>query len=130
MSMYLDGDVLEETRVPSGGSKNTSNGCCSPGLMPILVGLLQTYLQSASGHIEEMRVKRRDTEQWMAYRHLPEHIKERISRHDQYRWQETQGVDEEGLLINLPKDLRRDIKRHLCLSLLMRVLPIPLIIIY
>jgi len=58
----------------------------------------------------------------MSYRLLPEHIKQRILRHDQYRWQETQGVDEEGLLINLPKDLRRDIKRHLCLSLLLRVL--------
>ena len=87
-----------------------------------LVELLQTYLQSASGHIEEMRVKRRDMQQWMAHRLLPEHIKERILRHDQYKWQETQGVDEEDLLINLPKDLRRDVKRHLCLSLLMRVL--------
>ena len=86
------------------------------------IELLQTYLQSAYGYIEEMRVIRRDTEQWMAYRLLPENIKQRILRHDQYRWQETQGVDEEGLLINLPKDLRRDIKRHLCLSLLMRVL--------
>ena len=86
-----------------------------------LVELLQTYLQSASGHIEEMRLKRRDMQQWMAHRLLPEHIKERILRHDQYKWQETQGVDEEDLLTNLPKDLRRDVKRHLCLSLLMRV---------
>ncbi|KAJ1278823.1 hypothetical protein BS78_04G108400 [Paspalum vaginatum] len=90
-------------------------------LFALLIGNVQTYLQSASGHIEEMRVKRRDTEQWMAHRLLPECIKERILRHDQYRWQETQGVDEEGLLTNLPRDLRRDIKRHLCLSLLMRV---------
>jgi cyclic nucleotide gated channel len=72
--------------------------------------------------IEEMRVKRRDTEQWMAHRLLPENLKERIMRHEQYRWQETRGVDEEGLLTNLPKDLRREIKRHLCLSLLMKVL--------
>ena len=68
-----------------------------------------------------MRVKRRDTEQWMAHRLLPENLKGRILRHEQYRWQETRGVDEEGLLMNLPKDLRREIKRHLCLSLLMRV---------
>jgi hypothetical protein len=71
--------------------------------------------------IEEMRVKRRDTEQWMAHRLLPENLKERILRHEQYRWQETRGVDEEGLLMNLPKDLRREIKRHLCLSLLKKV---------
>jgi len=87
-----------------------------------MVGELQTYLQSASVRIEEMRMKRRDTEQWMAHRLLPENLKERIMRHEQYRWQETRGVDEEGLLANLPKDLRREIKRHLCLSLLMKVL--------
>jgi cyclic nucleotide gated channel, plant len=58
----------------------------------------------------------------MAHRLLPEYLKERILRHEQYRWQEMQGVDEQSLLVNLPKDLRREIKRHLCLSLLMRVL--------
>lgn len=85
------------------------------------IGELQTYLQSASTRIEEMRMKRRDTEQWMAHRLLPENLKDRIIRHEQYRWQETRGVDEEGILTNLPKDLRREIKRHLCLSLLMKV---------
>ncbi|KAL6889015.1 hypothetical protein ACP4OV_010041 [Aristida adscensionis] len=90
-------------------------------LFALLIGNVQTYLQSASVRIEEMRVKRRDTEQWMAHRLLPETLKERIMRHEQYRWQETRGVDEEGLLANLPKDLRREIKRHLCLSLLMKV---------
>ncbi|CAN6231090.1 unnamed protein product [Urochloa humidicola] len=90
-------------------------------LFALLIGNVQTYLQSASGHIQEMTVKRRDTQQWMAHRLIPEEIKERILRHDQFKWQETQGVDEEDLLINLPKDLRRDVKRHLCLSLLMRV---------
>ncbi|CAD6339388.1 unnamed protein product [Miscanthus lutarioriparius] len=90
-------------------------------LFALLIGNVQTYLQSASLRIEEMRVKSRDTDQWMSYRHLPENLKERIRRYEQYRWQETSGVDEEQLLMNLPKDLRRDIKRHLCLSLLMRV---------
>jgi len=68
-----------------------------------------------------MRVKRRDAEQWMSHRLLPESLRERIRRYEQYRWQETRGVDEESLLSNLPKDIRRDIKRHLCLALLMRV---------
>ncbi|KAL6876340.1 hypothetical protein ACP4OV_012912 [Aristida adscensionis] len=90
-------------------------------LFALLIGNVQTYLQSASLRIEEMRVKSRDTDQWMSYRLLPENLKERIRRYEQYRWQETSGVDEELLLMNLPKDLRRDIKRHLCLSLLMRV---------
>lgn len=68
-----------------------------------------------------MRVKRRDAEQWMSHRLLPESLRERIRRYEQYTWQETRGVDEQNLLSNLPKDLRRDIKRHLCLALLRRV---------
>ena len=71
--------------------------------------------------IEEWRVKRRDAEQWMSHRMLPENLRERIRRYEQYRWQETRGVEEEHLVRNLPKDLRRDIKRHLCLALLTRV---------
>lgn len=90
-------------------------------LFSLLIGNMQTYLQSTTVRVEEMRVKRRDSEQWMAHRLLPESLRDRIRRHEQYRWQETRGVDEESLLRNLPKDLRRDIKRHLCLALLMRV---------
>ncbi|XP_017973510.1 PREDICTED: cyclic nucleotide-gated ion channel 1 [Theobroma cacao] len=90
-------------------------------LFSFLIGNMQTYLQSTTTRLEEMRVKRRDAEQWMSHRLLPENLRERIRRYEQYRWQETRGVDEENLLRNLPKDLRRDIKRHLCLALLMRV---------
>lgn len=68
-----------------------------------------------------MRVKRRDAEQWMSHRMLPENLRARIRRHEQYQWQETRGVEEESLIRNLPKDLRRDIKRHLCWTLLTRV---------
>ena len=66
-------------------------------------------------------MKRRDAEQWMSHRLLPESLRERIRRYEQYKWQETRGVDEDNLIRDLPKDLRRDIKRHLCLALLMRV---------
>ncbi|PON50117.1 Voltage dependent potassium channel [Parasponia andersonii] len=90
-------------------------------LFSFLIGNMQTYLQSTTTRLEEMRVKRRDAEQWMSHRLLPESLRERIRRYEQYRWQETRGVDEENLICNLPKDLRRDIKRHLCLALLMRV---------
>ncbi|XP_022158033.1 cyclic nucleotide-gated ion channel 1 [Momordica charantia] len=90
-------------------------------LFSFLIGNMQTYLQSTTTRLEEMRVRRRDAEQWMSHRLLPESLRERIRRYEQYKWQETRGVDEENLVRNLPKDLRRDIKRHLCLSLLMRV---------
>ncbi|XP_065868302.1 cyclic nucleotide-gated ion channel 1 [Euphorbia lathyris] len=90
-------------------------------LFSFLIGNMQTYLQSTTTRLEEMRVKRRDAEQWMSHRLLPENLRERIRRYEQYKWQETRGVDEEKLVHNLPRDIRRDIKRHLCLALLMRV---------
>ncbi|MQM03513.1 hypothetical protein Taro_036293 [Colocasia esculenta] len=90
-------------------------------LFALLIGNMQTYLQSLTIRLEEMRVKRRDSEQWMHHRLLPQDLRERVRRYDQYKWLETRGVDEESLVQNLPKDLRRDIKRHLCLALVRRV---------
>ncbi|XP_051124211.1 putative cyclic nucleotide-gated ion channel 8 [Andrographis paniculata] len=96
---------------------------CISGLLlfALLIGNMQTYLQSLSVRLEEMRVKRRDSEQWMHHRVLPPELRERVRRYDQYKWLETRGVDEESLVQSLPKDLRRDIKRHLCLNLVRRV---------
>lgn len=74
-----------------------------------------------SVRLEEMRIKRRDSEQWMHHRLLPSELRERVRRYDQYKWLNTRGVDEETLVQSLPKDLRRDIKRHLCLNLVRRV---------
>ncbi|KAG6786859.1 hypothetical protein POTOM_008476 [Populus tomentosa] len=91
-------------------------------LQSVELNLLK-YLESTTVRIEEMRVKRRDAEQWMSHRMLPDNLKERIRRHEQYRWQETRGVEERGLIRNLPKDLRRDINRHLCLDLIKKVRP-------
>ncbi|KAI4331177.1 hypothetical protein MLD38_029387 [Melastoma candidum] len=90
-------------------------------LFALLIGNMQTYLQSLTIRLEEMRVKRRDSEQWMHHRLLPSELRERVRRYDQYKWLETRGVDEETLVSSLPKDLRRDIKRHLCLNLVRRV---------
>ncbi|KAF8028997.1 hypothetical protein BT93_E1619 [Corymbia citriodora subsp. variegata] len=90
-------------------------------LFSLLIGNMQKFLQSATVRVEEMRVKRRDAERWMSHRMLPEGLKDRIRRYEQYKWQETRGVEEESLIRNLPRDLRRDIKHHLCLDLLMRV---------
>ncbi|RZC22532.1 putative cyclic nucleotide-gated ion channel 13 isoform B [Glycine soja] len=70
---------------------------------------------------KEMRVKRHDIELWMSHRMLPEFLKERIRRNEQYKWQENRGVDEETLIRNLPRYLRRDLKRHFCLDLVKRV---------
>lgn len=90
-------------------------------LFSLLIGNMQKYLQSVTVRVEEMRIKRRDAERWMSHRMLPEHLRERIRRYEHYKWQENRGVDEETLIHNLPTDLRRDIKRHLCLGLLKKV---------
>lgn len=86
-----------------------------------LIGNMQTYLQSITVKLEEWRLKRRDTEEWMRHRQLPEDLKWRVRRFVQYKWLATRGVDEEAILSGLPADLRRDIQRHLCLDLVRRV---------
>ncbi|KAI3828503.1 hypothetical protein L1987_02604 [Smallanthus sonchifolius] len=85
-----------------------------------LIGNMQTYLQSITARLEEWRIRRRDTESWMRHRHLPHHLQERVRKFLQYKWLATHGVDEESIMFNLPKDLRRDIQRHLCLDLVRR----------
>ncbi|KAJ8750987.1 hypothetical protein K2173_016168 [Erythroxylum novogranatense] len=86
-----------------------------------LIGNMQTYLQSLTVRLEEWRLKRRDTEEWMRHRQLPEELRNQVRRFDQYKWVATRGVDEESILLGLPADLRRDIQRHLCLDLVRRV---------
>lgn len=86
-------------------------------LFALLIGNMQTYLQSTTVRLEEWRIRRTDTEQWMHHRQLPPELRQSVRRYDQYKWVATRGVDEEALLQGLPMDLRRDIKRHLCLDL-------------
>lgn len=86
-----------------------------------LIGNMQTYLQSTTARLEEWRIRRRDTEEWMRHRQLPPELQERVRRFVQYKWIATRGVDEESILRSLPLDLRRQIQRHLCLALVRRV---------
>ncbi|XP_076884392.1 protein CNGC15b-like [Bidens hawaiensis] len=90
-------------------------------LFALLIGNMQTYLQSTTVRLEEWRIRRTDTEQWMHHRQLPPELRQSVRRYDQYKWVATRGVDEESLLRGLPLDLRRDIKRHLCYDLVRRV---------
>lgn len=90
-------------------------------LFALLIGKMQTYLQSTTVRLEEWRIRRTDTEQWMHHRQLPRELRQSVRKYDQYKWVATRGVDEEALLTGLPLDLRRDIKRHLCYDLVRRV---------
>lgn len=86
-----------------------------------LIGNMQGYLQSTTARLEEWRIRRRDTEEWMRHRQLPPDLQDRVRRFVNYQWTATRGVDEEAILKSLPLDLRRQIQRHLCLALVRRV---------
>ncbi|CAK8541244.1 unnamed protein product [Lathyrus sativus] len=96
---------------------------CIAGLVlfSLLIGNMQTYLQSMTVRLDEWRIRKRDTEEWMRHRQLPQNLQERVRRFVQYKWLATRGVDEEAILLSLPLDLRREIQHHLCLSLVRRV---------
>ncbi|KAE9449152.1 hypothetical protein C3L33_18948, partial [Rhododendron williamsianum] len=90
-------------------------------LKQVRSALQPTYLSSMTVRLEEWRVKRRDTEEWMRHRQLPPALQERVRQFVQYKWLATRGVNEESILQSLPIDLRREIQRHLCLKLVRRV---------
>lgn len=90
-------------------------------LLALLISNMQRYLQSITARLEEWRLKRTDTEQWMHHRQLPHELKESVRKYGQFKWVATQGVDEQTLLNSLPADLQREIKRHLCLGLVQQV---------
>ncbi|WVZ74535.1 hypothetical protein U9M48_022705 [Paspalum notatum var. saurae] len=87
----------------------------------VLFGLLIGNMQATMVRLEEWRTKRTDMERWMDHRQIPQPLKQSVRRYHQYTWVATRGVDEEALLKDLPMDIRRDIKRHLCLDLVRRV---------
>nr|VDD62215.1 unnamed protein product [Brassica oleracea] len=90
-------------------------------LFAVLIGNVQKYLQSTTIRVDEWEEKKRDTEKWMSYRKLPENIKERIRKYEDYKWQETRSTEEEALLRSLPKDIRLETKHHFYMKLLKRV---------
>ncbi|VVB05569.1 unnamed protein product [Arabis nemorensis] len=64
-----------------------------------------------------MMLRRRDVEQWMSHRRLPEEIRKRVQETERFRWAASRGVNEDLLLEVMTDDLRRDIKRQLFLFL-------------
>ncbi|ERN11112.1 hypothetical protein AMTR_s00024p00155680 [Amborella trichopoda] len=82
-------------------------------LFALLIGNMQNFLQSLGRRRLEMQLQRRDVEQWMSYRRLPEDLRRRVRQSERFNWAATRGVKEDHLLENLPEDLQRDIRRHL-----------------
>ncbi|CAN1751228.1 Cyclic nucleotide-gated ion channel 1 [Linum perenne] len=86
-----------------------------------VIGIIQTRMLTSTIRMEEMKMKWEDVEKWMSSHFIPRELQRRLRRHQEYRWRTDQGVDFNHVLDNVPKDLRRDVKRHLWLPLLMRV---------
>ncbi|KAF8014594.1 hypothetical protein BT93_H0420 [Corymbia citriodora subsp. variegata] len=82
-------------------------------LFALLIGNMQNFLQDLGRRKLEMSLRRRDVDQWMSHRRLPQHLRRRVSEAERYHWAATRGVNEEMLLENFPEDLQRDIRRHL-----------------
>uniref|UniRef100_A0A803MS26 Cyclic nucleotide-binding domain-containing protein n=1 Tax=Chenopodium quinoa TaxID=63459 RepID=A0A803MS26_CHEQI len=82
-------------------------------LFALLIGNMQNFLQSLVRRRSEMSLRRRDVEQWMSHRHLPQNLRRKIIEAERYNWAATRGVNEEMLMENLPEDVQREIRRHL-----------------
>ncbi|KAG9459812.1 hypothetical protein H6P81_004320 [Aristolochia fimbriata] len=82
-------------------------------LFALLIGNMQNFLQSLGRRRLEMQLRRRDVEQWMSHRRLPEELKRQVRQSERFTWAATRGVNEELLMENLPEDLQREIRRHL-----------------
>ncbi|CAL1409710.1 unnamed protein product [Linum trigynum] len=90
-------------------------------LFSLVIGIIQTRMLASTIRMEEMRMKWEGVERWMGSHYIPEDLKERLKQHEEFRWQRDQGVDIHNVLQSLPRDLRRDITRHLWLDLLRSV---------
>ncbi|GKV31311.1 hypothetical protein SLEP1_g40012 [Rubroshorea leprosula] len=90
-------------------------------LFLFLIGNVQIYLQSKTMKLEEMRLATREIKQWKPFKKLPRKLRRKVNEHQQYTWHHTRGVNVEKQLQNLPKELTKDIKRELCLTLLKKV---------
>ncbi|KAK3408744.1 hypothetical protein EUGRSUZ_J00918, partial [Eucalyptus grandis] len=86
-----------------------------------LIFCIAEYLQAANSRIEQWRLKKTDTEQWMHYRNLPPQLRQSVRTYYQSKRVATQDIDEEALLREFPVDLHRNVKGHLCLDLVRRV---------
>ncbi|KAL6000982.1 hypothetical protein ACLOJK_006709 [Asimina triloba] len=82
-------------------------------LFALLIGNMQNFLQSLGRRRLEMQLRRRDVEQWMRHRRLPDNLKRQVRQAERFSWAATRGVNEEELMSNLPEDLQREIRRHL-----------------
>ncbi|KAJ4974230.1 hypothetical protein NE237_007404 [Protea cynaroides] len=82
-------------------------------LFALLIGNMQNFLQALGKRRLDMQLRRRDVEQWMRHRNLPEELRRKVRASERVKWSVTRGINEEMLMEDLPEDLQREIRRHL-----------------
>ncbi|KAK4749206.1 hypothetical protein SAY87_026655 [Trapa incisa] len=90
-------------------------------LFTLLIGNIQVFLHAVLAKKRKMQLRCRDMEWWMRRRQLPSRLRQRVRHFERQRWAAMGGEDEMELITDLPEGLRRDIKRYLCLDLIMKV---------
>ncbi|KAK2654164.1 hypothetical protein Ddye_014020 [Dipteronia dyeriana] len=91
-------------------------------LFVFFIGNMQIYLQSQTKRSEMISQKKQEIEQSKSFKKLSENLQKQIKRYQPEKWEVTKGGVEFGNFFNnLPDDLIRNIKRQLCLELLLKV---------
>ncbi|KAH7656151.1 Voltage-gated potassium channels domain-containing protein [Dioscorea alata] len=81
-------------------------------LFALLIGNMQNFLQALGRRKLEMQLRRRDVEQWMSHRRMPEQLKRQVRQAERFSWAATRGINEEELIECLPEDIQIDVRRH------------------
>lgn len=68
-----------------------------------------------------MKLKVKEIEEWKLFKKVSKNLQQQVEKYQHHVWEETKGVDVENALNNLPKDLRRSIKRELCQTIIKKV---------
>ncbi|KAM0952853.1 putative cyclic nucleotide-binding domain, Ion transport domain, rmlC-like jelly roll [Dioscorea sansibarensis] len=81
-------------------------------LFALLIGNMQNFLQALGRRKLEMQLRRRDVEQWMSHRRMPEDLRRQVRQAERFSWAANRGINEEELIECLPEDIQIDVRRH------------------
>ncbi|XP_024641834.1 probable cyclic nucleotide-gated ion channel 20, chloroplastic isoform X1 [Medicago truncatula] len=79
-------------------------------LLVLLIGNMQSFIQSLGKRSLEMIRRGRDVEQWMSHHRVPDDLRRRVLLAE---WDSWHNVPERTVLENLPKNLQIDLRRHI-----------------
>ncbi|KAJ6833266.1 cyclic nucleotide-gated ion channel 4-like [Iris pallida] len=90
-------------------------------LVTMLIGNIKVFLHATTSKKQSLHLRMRSVDWWMKRKNTPQAFRQRVRQFERQRWAAMRGVDEVGMIRDLPEGLRRDIKYHLCLDLVRQV---------